>query len=195
LKICIATRNAHKLDEIKSILKLPDLVSAEDLPGVPTVEEDGLTFKDNAIKKARTLAQFSGMWALGDDSGLMVDALDGAPGVWSARYAGENATDAQNNIKLLASLESATCRDASFCCVLALSDPEGNSRVIEGRCYGTILEAPRGKTGFGYDPLFCPNGETRSFAELGAEAKNRISHRADALRKARESWADVLPAG
>lgn len=192
MKICIATRNAHKLVEIRSILKLPELVSADDLPGVPTVVEDGLTFKDNAIKKATTLAQFSGMWALGDDSGLMVDALDGAPGVHSARYAGENATDAQNNIKLLGRLEGTSCRDASFCCVLALSDPEGNSRVVEGRCFGTILESPRGTTGFGYDPLFCPDGETRSFAELGSEAKNQISHRADALRKARDSWADVL---
>jgi len=208
IKLLVATRNRHKLEEIRAILGPGfECRSLEDFPDAPRVTEDGRTFAENAEKKARALAQWlagrpearSGQpWlVLADDSGLETDALDGAPGVCSARFAAEeadgpeNCSDAANNAKLLRLLRDAPPerRGARFRCVMALSSvPPGETRFFEGVCEGRILEAPRGTGGFGYDPLFAPEGGRRAFAEMSAEEKNRLSHRARALA-ALKAWA------
>lgn len=194
MKLLIATQNPNKLKEMKELLAGfgVDLASAMDLPDAPIVEEDGLTFEANAAKKAIELARHSGLWSLADDSGLEVDALGGAPGVHSARYAGEMAKSSANNKKLLKALEGETNRRARFRCVLALSSPAGDARVVEGVCEGSIAEAPRGRKGFGYDPLFIPDGHAQTFAEMDAALKNSISHRGRALAKARDGWGAML---
>jgi XTP/dITP diphosphohydrolase len=194
MKLVIATRNKHKLEEIRSILSVPglEIVSALDYPEVPDVVEDGTTFEANAIKKAVTLAKATGLWALADDSGLEVDALGGKPGVYSARYAGEPASYPANNSKLLKNLETVKNRRARFRCVIALAGPDGEVRTVDGRCEGTIGFEERGDRGFGYDPLFIPDGHTRTFAELDSEAKHAISHRGRALRTAQEAWGGLL---
>jgi XTP/dITP diphosphohydrolase len=194
MKLLIATRNRHKLQEIRTMLDLPgwELVGADEVPGLPEVEEDAPTFDGNAIKKARTLAQAGRCWALADDSGLEVDVLQGAPGVHSARYAGSQASTSANNAKLLAALEGVADRRARFRCVLALGAPDGRVWTVEGRCEGRILTAPRGAQGFGYDPLFVPEGEEQTFAELAPHDKNRLSHRGRALRRAVAEWGGML---
>lgn len=194
MKLVLATQNTEKLKEIKALLDFPglDVVSALDLPGIPPVEEDGATFEENAVKKAATLARLTGCWALADDSGLEVEALNGAPGVHSARYAGEPVKYTANNKKLLSALKGESNRRARFRCVLALANPDGDARCVEGTCEGTILEAPRGRKGFGYDPLFQPDGYTQSFAEMDSTEKNRISHRGRALAAAKEAWGARL---
>lgn len=208
MKLVIATRNKHKLEEIREILGRPaphqrtlrvhgtgqglEVVSAFDFPDVPDVVEDGDTFEANAIKKAVTLARATGLWALADDSGLEVDALNGAPGVFSARYAGEPVSYQANNRKLLAALKNESNRRARFRCVIALAGPDGHVRVVDGRCEGTIALEERGDKGFGYDPLFIPDGHTVTFSEMDAAAKHAISHRGRALRRAAEEWAAVL---
>jgi XTP/dITP diphosphohydrolase len=188
--ILVATRNRGKLAEIREILAAPDLelLSPEAVGNLPEVEEDGDTFEANAIKKAVTLARASGMLTLADDSGLEVDALGGEPGVYSARYAGEPSNDAANNAKLLASLLGETNRRGRFRCVIALATPDGECATVDGCCEGRIAEAPQGQGGFGYDPLFVPDGYTQSFGELEAAVKHRISHRGAALRAARKAW-------
>ena len=194
MKLLIATRNRHKLAEIRAILAVPgwELVGADEVPGLPEVEEDAPTFEGNASKKARTLALAGRCWALADDSGLEVDALHGAPGVTSAHYAGPQADTPANNAKLLAALQGVTDRRARFRCVLALAAPDGRVRTVDGRCEGRILAAPRGAQGFGYDPLFVPDGREQTFAELPPEVKNRISHRARALQRAMQEWGEIL---
>lgn len=194
MKLVIATRNAHKLEEIHAIFDFRNLqvLSAFDFPHVPDVLEDGETFEANAVKKAVEIAQATGYWALADDSGLEVDGLDGSPGVYSARYAGEHCSYADNNAKLLRELAGNKNRTARFRTVIALSDPDGNALTVTGECPGVIIEEQRGTNGFGYDPLFVPDGYSKTFAELPAEIKNRISHRANALQRAREAWADRL---
>jgi len=194
MKLLIATRNRHKFDEIRAILA-PYGVQATDLrehPEAPEVVEDGATFEANAILKAVTLARATGFWTLADDSGLEVDALNGEPGVRSARYAGEPSDDAANNCKLLATLGARPDRRARFRCALALAEPAGPVRTVSGACPGVILLAPRGQHGFGYDPLFVPDGFELTFAELDAATKNRISHRAQALQRAVSEWREVL---
>ncbi len=191
MKLVIATRNAHKLDEIRAIFSLPslELMSSFDFPKIPDVDETGTTFAENARLKADALARGTGFWAMGDDSGLEVEALGGAPGVYSARYAGLPVVDyAANNDKLLRALHGVANRRACFRTVLALASPEGTLYTVEGRCEGVIAEAPRGRGGFGYDPLFIPDGETLAFAEMSAEHKNQISHRARALAAAVAAW-------
>jgi XTP/dITP diphosphohydrolase len=198
MNLLVATRNAHKLDEIRAILELPGLVLLDiDACGrpLPEVEEDAGTLAGNAIKKARVLSEASGLWTLADDSGLEVDALGGAPGVYSARYAGANADDAANNRKLLRNLAAATDRRARFRCVLALVAPDGRCWTEEGVCEGTIARTPSGAHGFGYDPLFVPQGAACSFAALPAAEKNRISHRARALAAAVRAWSGLLREG
>ena len=187
--VAAATRNDHKLREIREILSIPGLalVGAVDVPGLPDVEEDGATFEANARKKAVELARLAGMWTLADDSGLEVDALGGAPGVFSARYAGEPVDYAANNRKLLRALDGAADRRGRFRCVIALSDAAGTCECVEGACPGAIAAAPRGTHGFGYDPVFVPDGFTETFAELPSATKNRLSHRANALKHAVES--------
>ena len=194
MKLLIATRNRHKLEEIRAILNLPglELVGADEVPGLPEVEEDAPTFEGNAIKKARTLALASGCWTLADDSGLEVEALGGAPGVISARYAGLEASTPANNAKLLRELDGVTDRRARFRCVLALCAPDGRSWTVEGRCEGWMLESPRGANGFGYDPLFVPEGHSQTFAELPSGVKNGMSHRGRALQCAVAEWGGRL---
>ena len=194
MKLVIATRNAHKLEEIQSIFDFKNLevLSAFDFPEIPDVEEDGETLKANAVKKAVEIAKATNCWAMADDSGLEVAALDGAPGVYSARYAGEECSYSANNEKLLRELADKEDRSARFRTVIALSDPEGNVKTVAGECPGVIIEELRGTNGFGYDPLFVPDGYSETFAELSSEVKNRISHRARALQKAHDAWGDIL---
>ena len=196
MQLVVATRNKHKLEELRTLLAgwPVELRSALDYPGVPEVEEDGDTFEANAIKKAVTFARATGCWALADDSGLEVAALNNAPGVYSARYAGEPADYPANNAKLLHELGGTTDRRARFRCVIALSDPQGRAETVEGRCAGHIITALRGTAGFGYDPLFVPDDYTQTFAELPADVKNAISHRGRALQAAHDRWRDIFTA-
>jgi len=193
MKLLIATGNPHKLQEIRAILSHPgvELLGMDDVPEMPDVVEDQDTFEGNAAKKAREIGAFANMWALADDSGLEVDALGGAPGIYSARYAGEPADYARNNAKLLEELAGVANRSARFRCVIALAAPDGRTRTVEGRCEGHIIDELRGEEGFGYDPLFVPQGHTMTFAQMPADLKNSISHRAEALRAAREAWAST----
>ncbi|MEN7974004.1 MAG: XTP/dITP diphosphatase, partial [Verrucomicrobiota bacterium] len=194
MKLVIATRNAHKLEEIRAIFDFQGLevLSAFDFPDIPDVVEDGDTLEANAIKKAVEIAAATGCWAMADDSGLEVDALDGAPGVYSARYAGEECSYEANNEKLLRELADKDDRSARFRTVAALSDPGGSVQTVAGECPGVIIEELRGTNGFGYDPLFVPDGYSETFAELDSSVKNRISHRARALQKAYDTWMDIL---
>jgi len=196
VKLVIATRNAHKLEEIQAIFDFQGLEvsSAFDYPDIPDVVEDGDTLEANAIKKAVEIAQATGCRAMADDSGLEVDALGGAPGVYSARYAGEQCSYADNNAKLLIELDGNDNRRARFRTVIALADTAGNVQTVDGSCEGVIIDELRGTNGFGYDPLFVPDGYNQTFAELSAEEKNRISHRARALQKAHAAWAAILGA-
>lgn len=188
-QLVVATTNQHKLAEIKAILALPDLelLSLRDFPTIPPIVEDGKTYVANAFIKAEAAWRVVQVPVLADDSGLEVEVLDGAPGIYSARYAGQGATDAQNNAKLLDALLGKTQSQqaphrARFVCALVLY--RGPNAVVEtiGRCEGVISPQPAGCGGFGYDPLFIPDGYAVSMAELSAEEKNRISHRAKALR-------------
>ncbi|RMH69800.1 MAG: XTP/dITP diphosphatase [Gemmatimonadetes bacterium] len=186
MNIVLATRNRHKIDEIQTLLQEMNIrvLSLQDFPGLPDVVEDRETFTGNAEKKAVEIAQFTGMMALGDDSGLCVDALDGAPGVYSARFAGEPANDAKNNQKLLRLLDDTPVakRTAHFVCVMSLATPEQVLHTVEGRVNGQILYKPRGQNGFGYDPLFYYPPYDATFAEIPPAKKNAVSHRANALK-------------
>lgn len=185
-EIVLATRNEGKLREFKEILKELNVkvLSLKDFRGFPEIEEDGRTFEENALKKARALFEFTKDMAIADDSGLAVDVLNGAPGVLSARYAGPYAGDLDNNRKLLKELEGIPLenRGASFKCAIAIVAPGGVEIVVTGECRGRIGLEIRGSEGFGYDPLFIPDGFDRTFAELGLETKNRISHRFEAIK-------------
>lgn len=194
MKLVIATRNLHKLDEIRALMAVPSLqlFDLKAFPEAPEVEEDGLTFESNAIKKAVSTARAIHEWCLADDSGLEVDLLNGAPGVRSARYAGEPVSYAANNAKLLDALKHAKDRRGRFCCVVALSNPAGDVRIVSGYCNGHIIHEARGTAGFGYDPLFVPDGHNLTFAELGESVKNGISHRSRALARAKEAWLDIF---
>lgn len=194
MKLIIATRNRHKLDEIQAIFNLPglQLLSAFDFPGVPDVEETGSTFAENAELKARALVRATGLWSMADDSGLEVDELNGAPGIYSARFAGEPVSYAANNRKLMELMRGKTNRRARFRCALALASPQGELFSIEGTCEGSIIDDLRGTEGFGYDPLFLPAGEMKTFAEMSAEQKNQLSHRARALTAAAKAWRPLL---
>lgn len=186
----VATRNKGKIIEINALLTglIDKISSAVDFAELPETVEDGSTFEENALKKAREASLFSGLPALADDSGLVVDALNGRPGVFSARFAGEGAGDAANNARLIE--ECATIpeeqRQAAFICVLAFVTPEGAEQLFSGRVAGRIISEPRGEGGFGYDPLFLVEGLERSMAELTLAEKNSLSHRAQAFRKFRE---------
>ena len=195
MKLLVATRNRHKLDEIRQIFALPglELLAADEVPGLPEdVVEDADTFEGNALKKARELCAASGLWTLADDSGLEVAALNNAPGVYSARYAGEPCSYPANNAKLLRELQGVADRRARFRCAIALRAPDGREWTADGSCNGQIILEARGSNGFGYDPLFVPDGFGLTFAELDGETKNRISHRGHALRRAAEAWHGLL---
>ncbi len=190
MKFVIATRNTHKLEEIRSILNFQglEICSALDFPDIPDTIEDRDTLEGNAIKKAQELCDATGLMALADDSGLEVEALDGAPGVYSARYAGEPCSYEDNNTKLLRELSGKENRRARFRTVIALARPGEKPLTVEGICEGKIIEKLRGENGFGYDPLFVPDGFSETFAELPAETKNKISHRAQALAQVSKHW-------
>lgn len=194
MKLVIATRNAHKLEEISAIFDFQGLevLSAFDFPDVPDVIEDRDTLEGNAAKKAVETAEATGCWAMADDSGLEVAALGGAPGVYSARYAGDECSYAANNEKLLRELQERDDRSAQFRTVIALSDPQGNVQTLGGKCPGKIIKELRGTNGFGYDPLFVPDGYEETFAELDSGIKNKISHRARALQQAQSEWKEIL---
>jgi XTP/dITP diphosphohydrolase len=186
----LASRNQGKTGEIQAMLADLgiSLFSLKDYPEIPEIVEDGKSFLENALKKGRTVAEATGEIVLADDSGLEVDALRGAPGIYSARYAGNDADDLQNNRKLLHDLKGvpAANRGAAFRCVLVLYLPDGHYEAFEGRWEGRIAEAPVGKGGFGYDPLFFLPGEGMTVAQLSPEVKNRVSHRAQAFAKLKE---------
>lgn len=194
LVLVLATKNAGKSAEIKGFLKdFPiEIKDLNDFGPIPEPVEDGRSFEENAYKKAGFTSKILGLPALADDSGLEVQALDGAPGVYSARYAGPEATDPQNNEKLLDALSGVENRKARFCCVLSLAVPSGHALTYEAFCEGTILDSPRGENGFGYDPLFfyAPAGKT--FAEMSLEEKLQVSHRGRALTDLRAEFDKVI---
>jgi len=190
MKLVLATNNPHKVEEIKSILSdlEVEILTPEDFDSFPDLKEEGSTLEENAISKAMATCQFTGLPSLADDTGLEVEALDGAPGVRSARFAGETATYDDNNRKLLSLLEGLPKqkRNAAFRCVIAIAFAEQEVQTVEGRAEGIIIERPQGKRGFGYDPLFYYSPLGKTFAELSPHEKNRVSHRAKALARAKE---------
>ena len=194
-RVVLATRNAHKVGELRAILAdlgvEIDLVGVTDFPDVPDVAETELSFAGNALLKAVAVAEATGLPAIADDSGICVDALNGMPGIFSARWAGRHGDDAANLDLLLAQVSDVPeeHRGAQFVCAAALAEPGGRRVVEEGRIDGVLLRERHGAGGFGYDPVFRPNGSTVSTAELSAEEKNRISHR----RRAFAALAPHLP--
>lgn len=186
-ELLLASRNRGKVKELQDLL-LPlniKVLSLSDIPPIPEIEEDGDSFRANAIKKACETSRKTGYICLADDSGLEVDALDGQPGIYSARFAGENASDEDNNKKLLSLLDGVEDneRRAQFACVIAMCDLEGNYDTVEGTCAGKITFTPQGEDGFGYDPLFVPDGYTRTFAQISSIEKHKISHRGKAMQQ------------
>ncbi len=188
-KIVLATRNRHKILEIRTILSdvALEILTLNDFPDVPHLREDGATFQENSLQKAQQVLQHTGLPSLADDSGLEVFYLNGRPGVLSARYAGPNATDELNNERLLGEMRGVAPRrrNAQFHAVITLIQ-HNRADVTEGICPGKLAESPRGTNGFGYDPIFIPEGFSRTYAELTADEKNQISHRSRALAKMKE---------
>lgn len=187
MKLIIASNNAHKIYEIKTMLadRFEEIFSLREAGIDHETVEDGTTFMENAVKKAREIAELSGCAALADDSGICAHALGGAPGIFSARYAGvdgAHGADAANNALLVKNLSDKDDKSAHYTCAMALVYPDGTLVEAEGYMYGTIVAEPRGDHGFGYDPHFVPDGETRTVAQMSDEEKNSISHRASALK-------------
>ncbi|MET8702552.1 RdgB/HAM1 family non-canonical purine NTP pyrophosphatase [Kitasatospora sp. NPDC004723] len=197
-RLILATRNQHKVAELRDILGDAgldvELVGADAYPEIPDVPETGVTFAENALLKAHALARATGLPAVADDSGLCVDVLNGAPGIFSARWSGKHGDDRANLDLLLAQLSdiAAEHRGAHFFCAAALALPDGTERVVEGRLLGTLRTAPAGDGGFGYDPILQPLGETRTCAELTPAEKNAISHRGQAFRALAPVVKDLL---
>jgi XTP/dITP diphosphohydrolase len=192
--IVLATTNKNKIIEFKNILEgfKVEIRSVSEFGPIPPALEDGLTFDENAYKKAYHTARILGLPAIADDSGLVVPALNGEPGVLSARYAGENANDAENTLKLLEKLKGQKDRRAYFKCVLSLAVPSGPALTYEGRCHGIITEERRGQGGFGYDPVFLFEEYGKTFAELSLQEKNVISHRGKALAEFKSEINKVM---
>ncbi|MBK7610855.1 MAG: RdgB/HAM1 family non-canonical purine NTP pyrophosphatase [Actinomycetales bacterium] len=199
-RLVLATRNAHKVGELREILAdvLADLdldiVGLADFPDVPDVIEDGVTFAENALLKARAVAVATGLPALADDSGLAVDVLGGAPGIFSARWSGRHGDDRANLELLLAQMSDVRDehRGAGFVCAAAIALPDGRTRVEEGHFRGTLTREPRGSNGFGYDPILLVDGDTRTSAELSPAEKNAISHRGTAFRALSDALRELL---
>jgi XTP/dITP diphosphohydrolase len=196
MKIVLATGNQHKLKEFQQILAADtiEIVPQSSFPGCPEVVEDGSSFEENALKKARAIAAHTGCIAMADDSGLEVDALMGEPGIYSARYAGEPRSD-ERNIALLLENMNRVCamqRGAQFVCVIAVVTPEGRELIAQGLCRGRITMQPEGNDGFGYDPVFLHEASGRTFAQLDSSEKNSISHRGLAVRNVRELLPEFL---
>ena len=192
--LILATRNQGKISEFKELLSGfdVDIRSLNDFGPIPAVEEDGETFEENAYKKAHFTAKVLGFPALADDSGLVVPALGGDPGVRSARYGGDEANDLKNNLKLLKALEGVTNRMAVFQCVIAIAVPRGPALIYEGKCEGEIADKMVGNQGFGYDPLFYYPSLKKTFAQMSIEEKNRVSHRGKAMAELRREFDKVL---
>jgi len=192
--IVLATNNKNKVKEFQSLTKdFPVTVKClKDFGPMPEAIEDGETFDDNAYKKALHYAKVLGLPALADDSGLVVDALDGAPGVYSARYAGDNATDWDNCEKLLNAMEGIENRTARFQCVLSLATPGGAALTWEGECRGTITTERHGESGFGYDPIFYYEKFAKTFAEIDMEQKSKVSHRGRAMQEMADEFEKVM---
>ncbi len=192
--IVLATQNQGKISEIKGLLSSFDIEirSLKDFGRIPPVEEDGETFEENAYKKAHSTARVLGFPALADDSGLMVEALGGVPGVHSARYAGEKATDEDNNQKLLKAMKGVANRKATFNCVITIAVPSGPALTYEGVCRGEIAYELKGKNGFGYDPIFYYPPLAKTFAQMSSAEKNRISHRGKAVAELQNEFEKVL---
>ncbi len=195
-KIVLATGNQGKVRELKEILGDHDIevLSLRDFPDIGEIIEDGSTFAENALKKATTVAKATGLVAVADDSGLEVDFLDGAPGIYSARFAGEGKNDLDNNLKLLSIMKDvpAPQRTARFRCVIAVATPSGETYTAEGTCEGIVAREMRGDNGFGYDPLFFLPEYGKTFAQLEPDLKNRISHRGKALARAEDVLARII---
>ena len=195
-RVVIATRNRGKIRELQALLEDlgVELVSVAEMEGVPEVVEDGATFLENARKKAVEVARATGLPAIADDSGLEVDALQGRPGIYSARYAGQGASDRDNYMKLLKELEGVPeeKRTARFRCVMVAALPDGTFIWTDGTCEGLIAEEPKGSQGFGYDPVFYLPDRGRTMAEISKEEKNAISHRGKAMRRLKEKLKDFL---
>ncbi|MCK5340416.1 MAG: XTP/dITP diphosphatase, partial [Desulfobulbaceae bacterium] len=194
IMIVLATRNEGKVRELREMLKdFPvDLKSLNDFGPIPEVVEDGATFDDNAYKKASFTAKVLGIPAMADDSGLMVEALGGAPGIKSARYAGEDTTDADNIRKLLSDMEGISDRRAAFECVISIAVPKGPALTYEARCDGEITNEPSGEEGFGYDPVFYYPPLKKTFANLTMEEKNQVSHRGKALQDVADEFDKIV---
>ena len=196
MKIVLATKNRGKVKELASMLRDMDVdvCSIDDVAGVPEIVEDGSTFFENAFKKAKTVAEATGLVSIGDDSGLEVDALDGAPGVYSARFSGAGGDDEANNRKLLDVMKGIPDdrRTARFRCVVVAFHPSGRWISAEGTCEGMIGREPRGTGGFGYDPVFVLPSSGLTMAEISREEKNRISHRGEAFRKIMQKLREML---
>jgi len=199
-RVVLATRNAHKVVELRRILDdagvAVELVGIDAFDGVPEVAETGATFVENALLKAHAVAAATGLPAVADDSGLCVDVLGGMPGVFSARWAGGHGDDVANLQLLLAQLHDVPSdrRSAHFACAAALALPAGIERVVEGRLDGEIIDSPRGSNGFGYDPIFVPDGERRTTAEMAAAEKDAVSHRGRAFRALSDAIRDLVQA-
>ncbi|RBP04325.1 XTP/dITP diphosphatase [Rossellomorea aquimaris] len=195
-RVIIATKNRGKAKEFQHMFAPYgyEVQTLLDLPHIEDVEETGETFEENAILKAETVAQELGVLVIADDSGLAIDALEGRPGVYSARYAGEEKSDEANMDKVLSELESVeeTHRTARFHCVLAIADPNGETRTVTGTCEGMILQEKRGTNGFGYDPIFYVPTLQKSMAELSQDEKSQISHRGNALKKLKNIISDFI---
>ncbi len=194
IPLVIATGNPGKITEIQELLTgFPiEIKSLDNFGPIPEVAEDGETFDENAYKKASFTAKILGIPALADDSGLMVEALDGAPGVFSARYAGDNATDAQRVAKLLKEMQGKTDRRAAFECVISIAVPSGPALTYEARCEGLIADAPAGQKGFGYDPVFFYPPLNKTFGQMTIAEKCRVSHRGKALSQLQQEMKKVL---
>ena len=184
MKVVLATRNQGKIAELRRILDGVDVVGLDEFPDAPDVPETELTFEGNALLKARAVAAHTGLPSIADDSGLCVDALNGMPGVFSARWAGRHGDDEANLDLLLGQLADVPPeqRGARFVCVAAIAWPSGDEYAVEGRLTGHVIGERRGTNGFGYDPIFVPDGETRTTAEMAPEEKDAISHRGKAFR-------------
>lgn len=190
-RLIVATRNAHKTAEIRSMLGGKfEVVDATAFPHFPEIEETGTTFLENAQLKAEGISRLIDGWVLSDDSGLEVDALDGAPGVWSSSFGGEEGNNEKNNARLMKEMAGRTDRGARFRCTMVLARDGREQANFSGAVEGTIIDAPRGSEGFGYDPLFIPAGFDRTFSELGDDVKNTLSHRSRALKQITD-WLDV----
>ena len=192
MELLLATRNQHKTREFRELLGADfGVIDLTATPEIATPDETGKTFAENAILKATGISKHFGGLVIADDSGLEVDALDGAPGIYSARYAGREESDARNVEKLLRELKNESKRSARFRCVIALAQEGKVLGAFEGVVEGTVVDLPRGSAGFGYDPVFQPAEFNKTFAEMAPELKNKISHRARAVKMLREVLADL----